>query len=333
MEHQKSANRDAPGSPPPFVIRHVFDDVDELAEVARAWDIDFRQLSRGGFRGSVMQAGTDRLQLGRVQLQGVLHQRGTTPAGLFTFAVPAAIQMNLNWRGHTIGRNEVLVHGPFGELESTSQPDFDMFLVSVPEAGLENACRRGGLSISERSVTDLERAPCERTTISDLRRWLIANLMSVMQNPSHLQEPRIAHALEEEMCDLIVRCLSPSFGDTERSSAVHHRRLVENAVCIARYRADEIHSVEALCRESGASERTLRRGFHERFGISPKAYLQAQRLIGVRRQLRLTNGRALVSDVANIWGFWHMGQFAAEYRRMFGELPSQTLRNEITMRP
>ncbi|MCK5375915.1 MAG: helix-turn-helix domain-containing protein, partial [Acidobacteria bacterium] len=32
-----------------------------------------------------------------------------------------------------------------------------------------------------------------------------------------------------------------------------------------------------------------------------------------------------VTDVANNWGFWHMGQFAADYRKMFGELPSQTL--------
>jgi len=30
--------------------------------------------------------------------------------------------------------------------------------------------------------------------------------------------------------------------------------------------------------------------------------------------------------VANAWGFWHMGQFARDYRRLFGELPSDTLR-------
>jgi hypothetical protein len=35
--------------------------------------------------------------------------------------------------------------------------------------------------------------------------------------------------------------------------------------------------------------------------------------------------REKVSDVANSWGFWHMGQFAADYRAMFGELSSSTL--------
>jgi AraC family ethanolamine operon transcriptional activator len=32
-----------------------------------------------------------------------------------------------------------------------------------------------------------------------------------------------------------------------------------------------------------------------------------------------------IADVANRWGFWHMGQFAADYRRQFGELPSETV--------
>ncbi|RKX41165.1 MAG: hypothetical protein DRP64_11685 [Verrucomicrobia bacterium] len=30
-------------------------------------------------------------------------------------------------------------------------------------------------------------------------------------------------------------------------------------------------------------------------------------------------------DAANARGFWHMGQFAADYRKLFGENPSATL--------
>ncbi|MFV2073945.1 MAG: helix-turn-helix domain-containing protein, partial [Thermoanaerobaculales bacterium] len=45
-----------------------------------------------------------------------------------------------------------------------------------------------------------------------------------------------------------------------------------------------------------------------------------------RRALRSATQPTLVTDVANSWGFWHMGQFAADYRRQFGELPSETLR-------
>jgi AraC-like DNA-binding protein len=33
-----------------------------------------------------------------------------------------------------------------------------------------------------------------------------------------------------------------------------------------------------------------------------------------------------ITEAAAEWGFWHMGKFAADYRRQFGELPSETLR-------
>jgi AraC family ethanolamine operon transcriptional activator len=48
------------------------------------------------------------------------------------------------------------------------------------------------------------------------------------------------------------------------------------------------------------------------------------RLNGVRRELRST--AATVQDAAARWGFWHLGQFSRDYKRQFGELPSQTLK-------
>jgi AraC-like DNA-binding protein len=32
-----------------------------------------------------------------------------------------------------------------------------------------------------------------------------------------------------------------------------------------------------------------------------------------------------IIELAGVNGFWHMGQFAADYRRIYGELPSETL--------
>jgi transcriptional regulator GlxA family with amidase domain len=82
-----------------------------------------------------------------------------------------------------------------------------------------------------------------------------------------------------------------------------------------------------VCRQAQVSERVLHYAFKERFGISPKRYLQAFRLDSVRAELRSADPSvAKISDVANRWGFWHMGQFAADYRRQFGELPSETLK-------
>jgi AraC family ethanolamine operon transcriptional activator len=40
--------------------------------------------------------------------------------------------------------------------------------------------------------------------------------------------------------------------------------------------------------------------------------------------LRAAPDTATVQAIARRWGFWHTGEFAAAYRRLFGELPSQT---------
>jgi AraC family ethanolamine operon transcriptional activator len=36
-----------------------------------------------------------------------------------------------------------------------------------------------------------------------------------------------------------------------------------------------------------------------------------------------------VQDVAAAWGFWHMSQFATDYRKLFGMRPSDTLKAAI----
>jgi len=76
---------------------------------------------------------------------------------------------------------------------------------------------------------------------------------------------------------------------------------------------------------AGIGWRSLDRAFKEGFGISPKRYLLNFRLIRVRRQLKDAPPSTKVVHVANDWGFWHMGDFAREYRKMFGESPSQSL--------
>ena len=84
-------------------------------------------------------------------------------------------------------------------------------------------------------------------------------------------------------------------------------------------------SVFDLCRELGVSERTLHYAFQEVRGLSPMAYFKASRLNAVRQELKAAaSGTTTVREIAQRWGFRHTGEFAADYRRLFGELPSQT---------
>lgn len=77
----------------------------------------------------------------------------------------------------------------------------------------------------------------------------------------------------------------------------------------------------------GLSVRSLQRGFRDHYRCTPSDYLRAIRLRRVREDLaNALPDTASVTKIASQWGFHHHGRFAAEYRRMFGESPSHTLR-------
>jgi AraC family ethanolamine operon transcriptional activator len=89
---------------------------------------------------------------------------------------------------------------------------------------------------------------------------------------------------------------------------------------------ENISAVE-LCMYADCSPRSLERTFQKRFGVTPKKYIKLLRLAGVREGLLTFDAQSCESiiELAGIHGFWHMGQFAADYRRVYGELPSETL--------
>lgn len=79
-----------------------------------------------------------------------------------------------------------------------------------------------------------------------------------------------------------------------------------------------------IVRAAGVSGRGLFRHFRGATGESPMAYLRRARFARVRDALRRARADEHVVDIAAFWGFDHMGRFAVEYRRRFGETPSAT---------
>lgn len=88
--------------------------------------------------------------------------------------------------------------------------------------------------------------------------------------------------------------------------------------------ADPVGTID-LCRELAVNDRTLRLAFRERYGMGPMVYYKCLRLNAVRSLLK-TDSVISVHEAAKLFGFRHMGNFAADYHRLFGQLPSTTPR-------
>lgn len=105
-------------------------------------------------------------------------------------------------------------------------------------------------------------------------------------------------------------------------------RTVRIAVSEIESRFDEELTAASLASSAGVSERTLQAAFRRRFGTTAVQYLRNHRFTVARE--RLTAGAApTVAAIAHGVGIQHLGRFAAEYRRRYGEQPAETLRRAL----
>lgn len=92
--------------------------------------------------------------------------------------------------------------------------------------------------------------------------------------------------------------------------------------------AREDIGLEDIEQAAGVSRFKLYEGFRQHFGATPLAYRKKYRLEQVRKDILRGGAQKYVSGIAMDWGFTHLGRFSIEYRKQFGELPSDTLRRQ-----
>ncbi|MEP7312601.1 MAG: helix-turn-helix domain-containing protein [Pseudomonadota bacterium] len=124
----------------------------------------------------------------------------------------------------------------------------------------------------------------------------------------------------ERLAPLVVEQLD---GRHDQPTHFRHLTTVRRAREVALAHSDTPVQVQDLCRELQVSRRTLQDSFRTVLGIGPLWYLRTLRLDGARRGLLAGSS---VREVAETWGFWHWSRFSRDYRLLFGELPSATLK-------
>lgn len=152
----------------------------------------------------------------------------------------------------------------------------------------------------------------------------------VRRDPNGMSHPEARLGFERDLLEAYVDALSDNHRGRERTPPVSIsrrygvlRRIRDH---IAAHRSAPIR-LDELCMVSGMSRRGLEYLFKDHFGIGVNAFVRCQRLHGARRSILASHPVAgLVKRIALDWGFWHLGHFASDYRRLFGENPSDTFR-------
>jgi hypothetical protein len=141
--------------------------------------------------------------------------------------------------------------------------------------------------------------------------------------------PHYANALgiEDSIYRWTVHALAmlPTETDSVPDEASEDYRLdvICDTVRTAHERPITLTEMECL---SGLSARALQYAFKARFGCSPMEWQRRERMQFARSRLMFPALGETITDIAYAMGFSSSAAFATQYRRYFGETPSQTQR-------
>jgi AraC-like DNA-binding protein len=182
-----------------------------------------------------------------------------------------------------------------------------------------------GIGAEDIRLSDLV-IPRERVLGGTLHRALIGLSAAPGGSPLSAGEFTMAEALENDFNAVLAAQFVPVL--RQRAEVAPFRtdalRVVRAATALTREQPTA--GLVDLCEAAGVSQRWLHRCFIEVIGISPYRYVRFARLSKAHEILSTADKRPrLVKSLSLSLGYRLSGRFAAEYRSVFGENPSETL--------
>ena len=145
---------------------------------------------------------------------------------------------------------------------------------------------------------------------------------------SFLQSPLATEEIEDSLWALLLSAIHSEGRENGSRRSGGYQTFVRPAEEYILGQLDSPLRVADIAAAVGISVPTLNRAFRKCHGMGPKAFVKRRRLDRVRSELLRADPEATsVTKIATKYAFWHLSQFAADYKRAFHESPSDTLRS------
>lgn len=305
-------------------------DADDHARNLTAWEQSYDQITPGQFRGVLAELQMPQMQVFLEQTSQAVRQSCCVWPDAFWFGLQGGAD-GARPSGRINGRlgdaDTIMVRPGNCEFELVTPADYAIYGIVIQRNALLAAADRMGCRIDWTqlasaevlSVTQAAKAACLQTLS-----YLLAE-----DEVSSEHKPLASLVLPQQAVMMaMLSMLDTSEVDSAVSNSFMRRqRVVAQARDYVLAHRDQVITVPELCERLYVSRRTLQYCFEDVLGISPIQYLRIIRLNGARRHLRQDlSGSRTVRDIAADWGFWHFSQFSSDYRKLFGQSPSESLR-------
>ncbi|MBN3819879.1 helix-turn-helix domain-containing protein [Paraburkholderia sp. Se-20369] len=302
------------------------EDVHDHGLAIAGWHQVYRQMTPGRFKGTVTQVLYDDFHFFRETTNRRVAQTGVAPAGRTSLAGPLSMPLAGTFQAQSIDGYALLALRAGEDFEFHTPEGMGLVGISAASDLVDELCEVVFGAAGSRKLHHVTRLSDAQGLALGVR--LSALIDDAQRNPGCLEYAATRRMFRDAMLGMFLDALDQAVG-AERRDITHatYSDIVRRCERHLRERPEEPVTVLELCRALRCSRRTLQTSFQRVADVTPVAYLRTIRLNAVRRLLRTTSAQHLgVGEAAASWGFTHLGYFAREYRDLFGELPSQTLR-------
>ncbi len=305
-------------------------DFDDFRALFTAGAVDIRQLSRGRFLGSIQEiALTAGLRLQRTRANRRCLAQGGEDPSTYSLGLVTKSSAGASWRKQRLEPGSIVMRGPGAPAIHQTSDDYDCSFCAVDARVLRDAVVvLSGIELDETLGSWMAIRP-PNASFEQLERGL-ARVFALDDGMWAVGADRRAQ-LAEMILTRIVQAIATHSQDSIPPPPISERvRLVHRTEEFMLAHLDQTLSILGLCAELGVRERTLRYAFQDRHDVGPMTYFKYLKLNAVRSALKSApdasapDVSATVEEIARRWGFQHRAHFAADYMKLFGELPSIT---------
>jgi AraC family transcriptional regulator, ethanolamine operon transcriptional activator len=165
-------------------------------------------------------------------------------------------------------------------------------------------------------------------TLMPIKAYLTQLSSLILSQPDTLRQPYFNQLVLEDFMPLFINSIPPVTQDIlQPPSPMNRAKIVKQVEDYMMDHIDQPLTLKDICQAVYSSRTPVFSAFQEVFGLGPMEYLKVQRLHTVRRMLKVADPKTdSVTAIAQKYGFWSAGHFTRDYKQMFGELPSKTLK-------
>jgi len=306
-------------------------DIEEIAILFGGPTLNPVKLSSGKFEGRLLQVPlNDDIQCWQLNWNQKVQLLGSLPPGTVSLWIPITAGFRGIWQGFECHSHQVILNVD-GKIDYTQIAGEQVACITTNQQHYLGGFGQVHLSFSEKEASKQGILVPDRDRLQILHKHLEEIFALAIANPNLSSRSYLAELIIQNLLPGIIDLTYSATDLSQKSSRSLNRILkFKRAVEFIRANLNQPLTLQILSSEIGISPRSLIYSFREFLGMGPMEYYKSNRLNAVRQCLKTANANTdTVVVIAKRWGFRHMGHFSADYRAMFGELPSETLQRSF----